>query len=199
MERAFSFGNENLKTGLQGGHEFTCMTNESCCAKCAATGKTCCQETEIYVTFSDVKRIAAFTARIDFFEFRLPADQAYLASGDDPPWQQYVFRRDGSRRVLKHRMSGDCIFLDAGGCCLTLDARPLVCRLYPLTYTVKGIQAELDERCPAQKFSKGKSIPEAFGVSMHKFFSWHAELYTEMMYLEGDGSDENWPYLRPAV
>ena len=175
------------------------MTHENYCGKCAATGKTCCQQTEIYVTFNDVKRIAAFTSRIDFFEFRGPADPAYLASEDDPPWQQYVFRRDGTRRVLKRQLSDDCIFLGSAGCCLTLDVRPLVCRLYPLTYTIKGIGDGLDARCPLQQFNHGKSVPETFGVSMHKFFSWHADLYTEMMYPEGDGSDENWTYLRPAV
>ena len=175
------------------------MNQENCCAKCAQAGKTCCQQTEIYVTVADVKRIAASAARIDFFEFRPPADPEYFAAEDDPPWQQHVFRLDGTRRVLKQQPSGDCIFLTPVGCLLSQEVRPLICRLYPLTYTAAGVQPETDGRCPIRRFCHGKSPIEALGISMQTVFRWHAELYTEMMQPEGGDTDENWPDVRPAV
>jgi len=122
-----------------------------------------------------------------------------LPENDDPPWQQHVFRLDGSRRVLKQQLSGDCIFLTGSGCFLELEVRPLVCRLYPLTYTFAGVQAEPDGRCPVNRFSQGKKVLDVFGMSMSMAFRWHADLYNEMMLPEGGGMDENWPDLRPAV
>ena len=136
---------------------------------------------------------------MDFFEFRPPADPAYFASVDDPPWMQHVFRLDGTRRVLKQQPDGDCIFLTSCGCSLKLEVRPLICRLYPLTYTVTGVQTETDERCPANRFCNGRSVLEIFGISMETVLGWHADLYLEMMHPEGDGTDENWTDLRPAV
>lgn len=162
-------------------------------------GKTCCQQTDIYVTVNDVIRIGAFTARVDFFEFRPPGDPAYLSTGEDPPWQQYVFRLDGTRRVLKQQPSGDCFFLTEIGCSLELEVRPLICRLYPLTYTVYGVHAEPDERCPVNRYSGGMPVLVAFGMSMQTVLRWHSDLYNEMMHPEGGGTGENWTDLRPAV
>ena len=101
------------------------------CAHCAQIGKTCCQLTEIYVTVGDVRRIASFSSRIDFFEYRMPVNPDYAADDTDPLWQRLVFRPDGSRRVLKHQDSGDCFFLGPSGCQLSLSSRPLICRLHP--------------------------------------------------------------------
>jgi Fe-S-cluster containining protein len=179
--------------------EITHMSQELCCARCAQAGKTCCQQTEIYVTMNDVKRIAVSTSRIDFFEYRPPADPAYLAGDNDPQWQQHVFRLDGTRRVLMQQPSGDCIFLTGRGCQLSLEVRPLVCRLYPLTYTDRGIEPEPDERCPAQRFCQGQTIVEAFGFSVQEVQRWHTDLYLEMKNPEGGNTDENWTDLRPAV
>ena len=147
----------------------------------------------------DVRRIAVFTSRIDFFEYRPPADPAYLAGDIDPQWQHHVFRLDGTRRLLMQQSSGDCIFLTRRGCQMSLEVRPLVCRLYPLTYTGAGIESEPDKRCPVQRFCLGQTIGEAFGISMQQALSWHTDLYLEMKYPEGGSTDENWIGLRPAV
>lgn len=195
----FLLGGNNTYTNLRSCSKIKHMTHEYCCARCASAGKTCCQQTEIYVTVKDLKRMGAYTSRLDFFEFRPPADPAYFASKDDPPWQQHVFRLDGTRRVLKQQPNGDCIFLTGRGCSLTLEVRPLICRLYPFTYTVTGVQTETDERCPVNSFCQGKSVLEIFGISMQTVSGWHADLYLEMMHPEGDGTDENWTDLRPAV
>lgn len=175
------------------------MSQESYCGSCARAGKTCCQQTEIYVTLKDVKRIAVFTSRLDFFEFRRPVDPAYLAVDDDPAWQRYVFSPDGTRRVLKQQPAGDCVFLTGKGCLLTLEVRPLICRLYPLTYTVSGVLPALDENCPVTHHSSGRPVLETFGLTMETIHRWHADLYHEMMHPEGGTTDENWTDLRPAV
>lgn len=175
------------------------MTLESCCARCAQAGNTCCQKTEIYVTINDIKRIAACTSRIDFFEYRAPADPAYLSADNDPLWQRHVFRLDGTRRVLRQQPSGDCIFLTGSGCVLSLEVRPLICRLYPLTYRDAGIEIEPDERCPVQMLCHGKTVIEVFGISMEQAHRWYTDLYLEMMHPEGGTTDENWTDLRPAV
>jgi Fe-S-cluster containining protein len=179
--------------------EEKCMTHESCCARCAQAGKTCCQQTEIYVTMDDVKRIAASTARIDFFEYRAPADPVYLSAENDPLWQHHVFRLDGTRRVLKQQPAGDCFFLAGSGCQLDPEVRPLICRLYPLTYTDAGLEAEPDERCPLRQLCPGQTVTEVFGISMQQALRWHMELYREMKHPEGGSTDENWTDLRPAI
>ena len=201
-ERAFSFGISaaRMPRKIAGpGIKRNNMTYQTCCARCAQAGKTCCQQTEIYVTMNDVKRIAAYTARIDFFEYRLPADPAYLGAENDPLWQHHVFRLDGTRRVLKQQPSGDCIFLTVKGCMLGLDVRPLICRLYPLTYTGGGLETEPDGRCPVKIFCHGQTVFETFDISMQLALRWHMDLYLEMMHPQGGTTDENWPDLRPAV
>ena len=175
------------------------MTHENWCARCAQAGKTCCQQTDIYVTMNDVKRIAAFISRIDFFEYRPPVSPAYFGTDNDPLWQQHVFRLDGTRRVLKQQHNGDCIFLTGIGCLLGLDVRPLICRLYPLTYTYAGLETEPDARCPVQRLNSGRTVAEAFGISIQQALSWHMDLYLEMKHPEGGSTDENWTDLRPAV
>ena len=175
------------------------MIQENCCARCAQAGKTCCQQTEIYVTMNDIKRIAVFTSRIDFFEYRLPADPAYLGEDNDPLWKQHVFCQDGTRRVLRQHASGDCIFLTGSGCQLSLEMRPLVCRLYPLTYTHKGIEAEPDGRCSVRMLCRQENVVEVFGITMEQAERWHMDLYREMIQPQGGDTDEDWPDLRPAV
>ena len=175
------------------------MTHENCCARCAQAGKTCCQQTDIYVTMNDVRRIAAFMSRIDFFEYRAPSDPVYLGTDNDPLWQRHVFRLDGTRRVLKQHPSGDCIFLAGSGCRLELEVRPLICRLYPLTYTGEGLEVEPDERCSVRTLCNGQTLTEIFGISMQQAQRWHMDLYLEMKHPEGGSTDENWTDLRPAV
>jgi hypothetical protein len=148
---------------------------------------------------NDVRRIAVLTSRIDFFEYRPPADQAYLGGDHDLHWQRHVFCIDGTRRVLKQQSSGDCIFLTGSGCQLSLEVRPLVCRLYPLTFTDSGIEAEPDERCPVKILRRGQTVMGLFGITLDQALRWHMDLYREMKQPEGGGTDEDWPDLRPAV
>ncbi|MBC7077089.1 MAG: YkgJ family cysteine cluster protein [Synergistales bacterium] len=153
---------------------------ESLCARCARLGKTCCQTCEIYVTPGDVARIEAFTGQTGFYEFRVPDDPVYLDQDDDPEWAACVFRPDGSRRVLKRKADGDCVFLGPRGCQLPLEVRPLVCRLYPINYTARGLEPELAKGCPVQLLPPGMGLLEALDMSRSQAEIWHRQLYAEI-------------------
>ncbi|MCA8985117.1 MAG: YkgJ family cysteine cluster protein [Planctomycetaceae bacterium] len=153
---------------------------EFLCARCARHTRTCCQDSEIYVTPGDVERIRTASGREDFFEFRVPADPIYGLEHDDPLWLECVFREDGTRRVLKQRENGDCHFLGTAGCCLPLETRPLVCRLYPYDYTAAGLLEKLSRGCPIELLPAGKGLIEALAISRADAERWHLQLYTEI-------------------
>lgn len=149
------------------------------CVKCAATRRTCCQDTEIYVTPADVRRIEDHTGRSAFFDFRLPVDPVYLDQGDDPTWNRHVFRGDGTRRTLLQQENGDCTFLTHQGCGLPLEVRPLVCRLYPYHYNDTGI-VSLAQGCPTALLKDGETILTALDMNRRQAEGWHALLYREL-------------------
>ena len=152
---------------------------ESLCGRCARTRKTCCYF-EIYVTPGDVERIAAFSGRTDFHEFRVPADADYLDQDDDPAWRDHVAGEDGRRRVLKCRADDACTFLGPHGCALPLEARPLVCRLHPFEYTEAGISAELSDSCPTHLLKHGQTLLIALDMNLEDARRWHRQLYEEI-------------------
>lgn len=151
------------------------------CAKCAKERITCCQQREIYITLGDVERISAYTDQVEFIEFRVPTDPAYLDQDDDPVWKEYVFRADNSRRVLKRDEKGNCTFLKKNGCELPEDIRPLVCRLYPFSYTSDGILLDLEHDCPVHLLQQGQTLIDALNMSFDKAQIWHQMLYQEIL------------------
>jgi Fe-S-cluster containining protein len=160
------------------------------CVECASRGHTCCQGHDIYVTLGDCRRIACYSGAADFFEYRGCCRAAYADQGDDPVWQQHVFRSDGSRRVLKHRVDAACIFLGPGGCGLPLAVRPLVCRLYPHLYSAGRIYGAWDDECPAARIQDRSALERGIaGVQRQEAEQWHRMLYTEILW-EAD-SDEH--------
>jgi uncharacterized protein len=104
-----------------------------------------------------------------------------------------VFRPDGSRRVLDREENGDCTFLGEKGCTLTLDVRPLVCRLFPHSYNEQGIQAELSEGCPTSLLEPGKTLLVTLDMRRSDADRWHKMLYRE---LEMEKTDADRPDLR---
>jgi len=153
------------------------------CLACASQGHTCCQGHDIYVTRGDCERIDRYSRVVDFFEYRGCSHADYADQDDDPVWRQYVFRRDGSRRVLKRLADGNCLFLDFAGCCLPLTARPLVCRLYPHLYSANGIAGVWDGECPAAKTQAGAMLEKGIaGVQWQEAVQWHRMLYTEILW-----------------
>lgn len=159
------------------------------CQRCAEKGPTCCEgnDRDIFITRGDVKRIQVISGRGDFFEFRKPLNQNYLDS-DDPVWTRHVFRKDNSRRVIRLNSSGTCMFLSKTGCTLPLQARPLVCRLFPYQYSQKGLMDELADECPRDFLQEGENLAMAIGIHKEDALSWHHLLYQEILW---EKEDEN--------
>jgi Fe-S-cluster containining protein len=140
----------------------------------------------VYATPGDVQRIAEFTGRDNFTEFRAPANELYSDQDDDPLWRDRVFRKDHTRRVLKREENGDCTFLSETGCVLPYETRPLVCRLYPYEYTEEGIADDLADGCPLELLAPGQGLIEALDMNLEKARLWHRMLYDEI-HLEPEG------------
>lgn len=149
------------------------------CARHALMGRTCCQTCEVLVTEGDKRRIADHAGREDFWEDRAPGDPVYLEQDDDPNWLRWAFHPDGTRPVLTRRPDGDCTFLGEAGCTLPLEVRPLVCRLYPFTYTERGIDG-VSDGCPREVVPPGRSILDVLGMCRDAAARWHRMLYTEL-------------------
>lgn len=161
------------------------------CRQCASIGHSCCQGHEIYVTWGDCRRIADHKGQKDFYEYRQCGNAEYAEQSEDPLWQQYVFRHDGSRRVLKRHANGDCCFLTPSGCNLPLTARPLVCRLYPHLYSAAGIAPEWDPECGAARTMAAAAIEQDIaGVTPIEAVQWHRLLYDEILWERPE--NENW-------
>jgi len=155
-------------------------TTENFCAQCARHQKTCCQTRQVYITLGDVKRIETYTGLSGFWEFRLPDDPEYLDQSDDPAWAEFVFRPDGSRRILRRQDDGACMFLGPAGCLLPLEIRPLVCRLYPYQYNEQGLMPELATGCPTHLLPPEKDLLAVLQVTPEDARRWHAQLYREI-------------------
>ena len=158
------------------------MGTKTClCAVCSIQQKTCCQERDIYLTPGDVKRIKEYIKNEGFYEFRIPADPSYLDMDDDPLWKKCVFRPDKSRRVLKQSRFKNCIFLSANGCILTIEERPLICRLHPYDYNAGGLCNTLIPECPIHLIEPGTTLEEAIGLNPDQASTWHQMLYSEIL------------------
>ncbi len=154
--------------------------SQSYCTRCAARNRTCCRDTDVFITCGDVERISACVGRRDFLEFRPPMDPRYLEQDDDPLWREAVFQPDGTRRVVKRRAGGDCEFLTPSGCFLPREVRPLICRLYPWQFDERGMHKGLAEDCPASCLGSFQRLGELFDVDIERVRVWHAQLYREL-------------------
>jgi len=156
-------------------------SGETLCLQCAQRGPTCCQISDVYVSPGDIRRIRLQTGRTDFYHFRRSRDPAYSDFDENSLWGRCVLRKDGSRRVLHRTARGDCIFLGRNGCALTLEVRPLVCRLYPHLYDARGFDAALDPGCPvcdlAPSQQKHSRIAGFHSADLNR---WHRMLYHEI-------------------
>lgn len=154
--------------------------SEFLCVRCARHMKTCCQTSQVYVTPGDVERIAARTGVESFHEYQPPDDPIYLQHDDDPAWMRYVYRPDGTRRILKRRPNGDCVFLGANGCSLPGDVRPLLCRIYPYDFNEQGIYPTLARGCPLELLPDGQTLLEALDMRRDDAERLHRQLYEEI-------------------
>ena len=151
------------------------------CKRCAKVTKTCCRLTDVYLTVGDIHRISSEIQSQNFFEFRASADPSYLDQEDDPVWVSLVFRPDGSRRVVKHDHEGNCIFLGSSGCQLSLEVRPLICRLHPHIYNFKEIYPFISPDCPVALLEPQERLEEMIqGFDQTRVRLWHQMLYDEI-------------------
>ncbi len=150
------------------------------CAQCARHQRTCCQDTDVFVTWGDIERIEGHTGRDDVYEYRAPVNPDYLDQDDDPTWVRYVIRPDGTRRVLLQRSGGDCLFLGMQGCELPLEVRPLVCRLYPYDFDEAGIADTPAQGCPVHVLGAWRQLLEEMDMNLEEARQWHRQLYEEM-------------------
>ncbi len=156
------------------------------CAHCATLQKTCCQTAEILVTSGDLARISRHTGLAPdegrFWERRVPVDPEYLDDdADDPNWKRWTVAPDNTRRVLRKQKNGDCMFLGQRGCILPENVRPIVCRLYPFSYTESGIQGEDAGYCPKRAVApEAPDMVTALGMTLDAAERWHAALYDEL-------------------
>lgn len=160
------------------------MSEEFLCVRCARHQRTCCQDSDIYVTLGDVRRIVQHTGASNFTEFRLPAYPVYDQSIEDPFWYSRVFLPNGTRRVLRQKPGGDCTFLGEQGCQLPVDVRPLVCKLYPFDYGAEGILTRLASGCPVELLLPGQSLTEELQMSAEHAETLRAQLYEEICEVE---------------
>lgn len=100
---------------------------------------------------------------------------------NDPVWLYYVFRPDGSRRVLKTTPEGNCTFLTENGCRLPLHIRPIVCRLHPYEYNAGGFYNAFAPGCPVDMLEPGRSLSACFDMDPAVAASWHKMLYDEIV------------------
>jgi Fe-S-cluster containining protein len=157
------------------------------CARCARLQRTCCQRAEVLVTDGDLERIGRHIGRLDFWERRPPGCHSYIDhDADDPNWVRLTIGPDGARRVLRRRSHGDCTFLGPQGCTLPGAVRPLVCRLYPWTYTERGLTGEDAEYCPVERLApSGSSMLKVLDMKRHDAEVWRRLLYDELLAAEG--------------
>lgn len=149
------------------------------CATCAMQGKSCCVCRDILVSGGDLTRIADQTGTADFFEMRVPQAAAYLDQDDDPNWNIYTLKSDGTRRVLKHTRPGICWFLTDKGCLLPEQTRPLVCRLHPVEFTEEKIVG-LSPECPAEHLPAGETVLVNLEMNLDLAETWRQQLYAEL-------------------
>jgi Fe-S-cluster containining protein len=82
--------------------------------------------------------------------------------------------------VLKQQPNGDCVFLGGRGCTLSLEARPLVCRLYPYDFTEQRILAEPARGCPVELLLPNQRLFEVLELNQRDAVRWHQQLYQEI-------------------
>ncbi len=157
------------------------MTEEtdSLCARCAASGYTCCHNTRIILTHGDLARIAEVAGE-DFYEYVNAGKAGKRELEEDPIWAG-LFAEGRRLRVLRRQPDGrSCHFLAPNGCRLTLETRPLICRLYPYDYThgsIKGVHAPY---CPEPESDDPDLLLALLGMHRDTAEQWRIALYKEI-------------------
>ena len=152
--------------------------SDSFCARCAASGYTCCHNTRIILTHGDLARIVA-VAGDGFYEYVEAGKAGKRDLETDPIWAG-LFASGRLLRVLRRRPDGSCHFLAENGCRLTLEARPLLCRLYPYDYTHTSITGVHAPYCSEPECGDPDLLLALLGMNREAAEQWRSDLYREI-------------------
>ncbi|MBU2628293.1 MAG: YkgJ family cysteine cluster protein [Proteobacteria bacterium] len=148
------------------------------CMSCARIGTSCCKNYQISLTTGDIQRISEVLGHTDFFTFEPPVLEE-IEPGYDPNWLSLIMGSQGMVRVLKRTEQRNCALLTKNGCSLPYDCRPLICRLYPYTYTEQGILG-IDQACPISQGKDWGPVLDQLDMPENKAKQWLALLYAEV-------------------
>ncbi len=152
--------------------------DESICSRCSLSGRTCCQWSEIFLTKGDVERIAAVVGHNEFNEYKAIPKGIDLST--DPVWA-LAFDKDLRRRILRREENGDCSFLGENGCRLSMEARPLICRLYPFEYDAERIKGVSADHCPETEKQNAPLLLALLKMNREEAEVWRAMFYKEIL------------------
>ncbi len=148
------------------------------CAYCARAGTSCCSGYQIILTSGDISRISNIVGNQDFWVSELPVPED-IEPGYDPLWLPLILGGESRVRVLKRSAEKKCFFLTPEGCRLPFVSRPLICRLYPYTYTSDGILG-IDSACPISRDQGWQVILDQLDMPADRAREWLTLLYDEV-------------------
>ncbi|OQX22900.1 MAG: hypothetical protein BWK80_28740 [Desulfobacteraceae bacterium IS3] len=137
------------------------------CFECSELQLTCCEKSEVCVTKGDIKRIAEYAGRNDFYHLMPVSEELkFIITNPCNPengseiYLKYLFDEEGRRIILK-KNENRCCFLTHNGCDLPLNIRPIVCRLYPYDWNDnKDMWIDPARLCPENLFKDEQEIKE---------------------------------------
>lgn len=159
-------------------HPFEELSVTQPCMNCARAGTSCCKGYQILLTAGDLERISGVLGDRAFFTFEPPVPED-IAPDYDPTWLPMIMGTAGHVRVLKRTPEKNCCLLTPDGCCLPFDKRPLICRLYPYTYTEQGILG-VDPACPISREKEWGAVLEGLDMPAARATEWLTQLYAEV-------------------
>ena len=159
-------------------HPFEELSVTQPCMNCARAGTSCCKGYQILLTTGDLERISGFLGDHDFFTFETPVPEEF-SPDYDPTWLPMILGSDTQVRVLKRTPEKNCSLLTPTGCRLPFDRRPLICRLYPYTYTEQGILG-VDAACPISREKEWGTVLEHLDMPTARATQWLTQLYAEV-------------------
>ncbi|GAB6143399.1 YkgJ family cysteine cluster protein [Desulfocicer niacini] len=148
------------------------------CMSCARVGTSCCKNNQVNLTTGDIQRVSDFLGHQNFYTLEPPVLEE-ICPAYDPQWLPLIMEPTGKVRVLKRTAEKNCSMLTENGCQLPYDCRPLICRLYPYTYTEEGIMG-IDASCPISREKNWSVILEQLDMPADKARQWLGLLYTEV-------------------